>query len=164
MLRRSYLSIWRKYFDVRSEVVNVDILDPFGITTFYGGRRYPAKTSTTVKFIIKGLNHKIIHVHSAYRFVKYFRRVYPFKGIVMHFHGEDVRLAGWNNLKSIIKPSNIVLASTPDLLEGAPDNVIYLPNSVDVEHFKPILSIRRKKQRFILLNICDSRILTGLKK
>jgi glycosyltransferase involved in cell wall biosynthesis len=141
----------RKCYNVKSDVVNINTLDPFNITAFYYGRCYPKRTLTTIKFLVKGLNYKIIHVHSAYRFVKYFRRIYPFKRIVMHFHGEDVRCTGWDNLKQIIRQSNLILVSTPDLLEGAPDNVVYLPNPVDIDHFKPNLNLRREKTALYFL-------------
>jgi len=132
----------RKNYHVKSTVVNINHLDPFNITTFYGGRHYPNTTLTTIKFLMKGLTYNIIHVHSAYRFVRYFKRLYPYKKVVMHFHGEDVRLAGWDNLKEILEKADLILISTPDMLDGAPSNVFWLPNPVDTEHFKPIPSLR----------------------
>jgi len=132
----------RKSYDVKSMVVNIKRLDPYGLTAFYGGRYYEATACTTIRFLMKGLTYDIIHVHSAYRFVKYFKRLYPNKRVVMHFHGEDVRLAGWKNLKEILKKANLVLVSTQDMLDGAPSNVFWLPNPIDMEHFKPMPSLR----------------------
>jgi hypothetical protein len=135
-----YLS---RVYPVKSTVVSISFLDPFNITTFYGGRHYSGSTLTTIKFITKGLTYNIIHVHSAYRFVDYFKKLTPNKAVVIHFHGEDVRLAGWDNLKRIIKKADITLVSTPDLLKGGPKNVFWLPNPVDIEHFKPMPTLRK---------------------
>jgi len=132
-----------KKYPVKSTVVSISRLDPFNITTFYGGQHYPSSTLTTIRFIMKGYSCDIIHVHSAYRFVRYFKRLTPNKAVIMHFHGEDVRLTGWNNLKGITEKADITLVSTPDLLEGAPQNVFWLPNPVDIEHFKPMPSLRK---------------------
>jgi len=133
----------RKNYRVKSTVVSIDYNDPCNITTFYGGQHYPGGTTVTnIRFLMKGLMYDIIHIHSAYHLVKHFKRLYPYKKVVMHFHGGDVRKTGWNNLKDIRKNANLVFVSTPDLLDGAPNNVLWLPNPIDIELFKPMPSLR----------------------
>lgn len=133
----------RKHYNVKSAVVNLKSLDPYNLTKFYGGRDFSNTTLTTIGFVLKGLTYDIIQVHSAFRFVKYFKRVYPQKSVVMHFHGEDVRLVGWRALREILGKANLTLVSTPDMLKGAPKSVYWLPNPVDTGHFKPVPNLRK---------------------
>ncbi len=133
----------RKKYNVESTVVNLTPLDPYNLTEFYGGRDFSNTTRTTIRFVLKGLTYDIIHVHSAYRFVKYYKRVFPHKNVVMHFHGEDVRLAGWAALEKILERADLALVSTPDMLEDAPKSVRWLPNPIDTEHFKPVPNVKK---------------------
>lgn len=122
--------------------MNVKSLDPWNITSYYGGQIYLATTLTTIRFLVKGLGHDIVHVHSAYRYVLYFKRLYRQRKVVMHFHGEDVRLKGWDALRQVTERADLTLVSTQDLLKGAPQDVFWLPNPIDIEHFKPMPSLR----------------------
>lgn len=56
------------------------------------------------------------------------------KRFVLHYHGTDIR-GKWEERK-FWRMADLVLVSTPDLLEGAPDSVCHLPNPVDVELFR----------------------------
>ena len=124
-------------------MVNLKPLDPYNLTKFYGGRDFSNTTLTTIGFVLKGLTYDIIHVHSAFRFVKYFKRVYPRKSVVMHFHGEDVRLGGWRALRDILDKANLKLVSTIDMLNGAPKSAHWLPNPIDTGHFKYVPNLRK---------------------
>ncbi len=89
----------------------------------------------------------------AYRKSK--RKKIPF---ILHCHGSDVRLVATEGLKKlplhhrlisshIRKRADIVLLSTPDLMEMATG--LYLPNPVDLELFKP--KETEKSEKILLL-------------
>lgn len=71
----------------------------------------------------------IIHVHSGIQWLKYYRGFYPGKKLIIHLHGSKIR-GRWLKEPEIYFADGI-LVSTPDLLEGAPEGTVYLPNPVD---------------------------------
>jgi hypothetical protein len=79
--------------------------------------------------------YDIIHVNSDFRLAKRLKTAYPDKKVVLEYHGSDAR----GNHKHIREPYEIgldkILVSTVDLYDyvyGAE----WLPNPVDIEHFK----------------------------
>lgn len=95
-----------------------------------------------IKAILKSIFYKIIHVNSAYKMVKMIKILFPWKKIIIHYHGTDIR-GRWNDMRKYWETADTILVSTPDLLEGAPEKAIYLPNTVDTDIFKPILEHRK---------------------
>ena len=73
----------------------------------------------------------IIHVHSGIKWLMYYRMFYPGKKLIIHLHGTKIR-GRWSQEPEVFLADGI-LVSTPDLLEGAPDGTMYLPNPVDEE-------------------------------
>lgn len=74
--------------------------------------------------------------------VKMIKTLFPWKKIIIHYHGTDIR-GGWNDMRKYWEPADSILVSTLDLLEGAPEKAIYLPNTVDTDIFKPILGLMK---------------------
>jgi len=70
------------------------------------------------------------------------KTIYPWKKIVLHYHGTDIR-GRWKEKRKYWSRADLIIVSTQDLLEGAPENAHYLPNPVDTELFKPIPELRR---------------------
>lgn len=91
--------------------------------------------------IIKSLKYKIIHINSVYKIAKIIKILFPWKKVVIHFHGTEIRRR-WHEMKIFWEHADIILVSTPDLLEGAPKKAKYLPNMVDTDIFKPNLKNR----------------------
>ena len=54
--------------------------------------------------------------------------IYPRKKIVLHLHGSIIR-GRWH--EEDLSKADLILVSTPDLLDGAPEGTLYLPNPVD---------------------------------
>lgn len=87
-------------------------------------------------FVLRSLwncrNADIIHVHGAFRVYPILRQAFPLKKFIMHWHGSKIR-DKWDDLSHINEDADLVLISTPDLFEGSPEYVNYLPNPVDEE-------------------------------
>lgn len=114
--------------------------DFYGFTTFGKTSMLPSKL-----FAVKVLSiipkADIVHIHSLHRLVPIIRRIYPKKPIVLHYHGSEIR-GKWKSKEMYWIYADAVLVSTPDLLAGAPRHVIYLPNPVDTELFRPMPEYR----------------------
>lgn len=107
----------------------------------------------------------VIHVHSRADMVPILRKRFgDSKVIVLHYHGTDIRglrkyslphrsIASDIAIMAIYtarriknrstnpqaqKMADRVVVATPDLLELAPPMSVYVPNPVDVDHFRPI--------------------------
>lgn len=74
----------------------------------------------------------IIHIHSYDGVLPILKLIYPHKKFVLHYHGTEIR-DKWDQRRHIYKLADQILVSTPDLLEGAPPDVEYLPNPVDYD-------------------------------
>ncbi len=126
-----------RLYGTESMIIMRRIFDPFKFLEW--GYLFD---DTSKKFIIRALflarKFDLIHIHDVDHplFLYALRRLYPKKPIVLHYHGTSIRNR-WKEKKDRLKNVNAIIVSTPDLLEGAPENVIYLPNPIDTELFKP---------------------------
>jgi len=114
--------------------------DKFGLTT-YGEVLDVSAKRFILKVLLMARKYDVIHVHFLDRIVPLLKLLYPWKTIILHYHGE-IR-GRWSERRKYWRWADILLVSTPDLLEGAPDHAIYLPNPVDTELFKPMPKLRR---------------------
>ena len=83
-------------------------------------------------------DYQIIHVHSLYKVIPELRKRYREKKLVLHYHGSEVR----RDLKDSVQQQaeeacDSIIGSTKDLERYAGTNMIYIPNPVDTDHFKP---------------------------
>jgi len=101
--------------------------------TYYGD-----VISGDIRFVLSALwrarRYDLLHVHYQDRLVRYLRMRYRRKPIVMHYHGTDIR-GRWDERRKYWSMADAVLVSTPDLLNGAPEGVVLLPNPVDTSLF-----------------------------
>jgi hypothetical protein len=74
----------------------------------------------------------IIHIHSYDWILPILKVIYPHKKYVLHYHGTEIR-GNWAKRRHLYRLADQVLVSTPDLLEGAPYHVKYLPNPIDYD-------------------------------
>ena len=86
-----------------------------------------------LKVLLKVPHVDIVHIHTHDRFVKLVKALR--KPVVLSYHGSDIR-GRWQEKQGRWSHADALTVSTRDLLEGAPDHVIYFPNPVD-ESFKP---------------------------
>lgn len=99
---------------------------------------YPLHTKLTVFKIaqkIRKINPDIVHAHYC-RYPAY-AALLSRKPYIIHCHGTDIRhgINFWQGM--CLRKSKITLVSTPDLLEFL-SNAVWLPNPIDMEHFKPL--------------------------
>ncbi|NHK32399.1 MAG: hypothetical protein FK730_13680 [Asgard group archaeon] len=91
------------------------------------------------KFVMRMLlyarKYQIIHIHSIDIVVPYLRKLYPKKKIILTYHGTDIRSI-WEERKKYWTKADVVSVATIDLMENAPEGIIYSPNPVDRELFE----------------------------
>ncbi len=126
-------------FGTESKVMARKAADRVGLTTY--GVAYP---DGPARFFFRALSMArladIVHVHSLDRMVPWVKRLYG-KPVVMHYHGTDIE-GRWTEKRGRWKTADYVAVSTPNLLEGAPDSAVFIPNPVDTDLFKPAGSDR----------------------
>ncbi|MHA2213067.1 MAG: glycosyltransferase [Candidatus Thorarchaeota archaeon] len=77
----------------------------------------------------------IVHVHSQDHVVSRIKRTFPRMPVVLTYHGTDIRNR-WNDRQKEYENADLVTVSTIDLLEGASEDTMHIPNPVDTEHFR----------------------------
>ena len=117
--------------------------DRYGLTIYGEALNVSAKVFK-FKTLLMSRKYDIIHVHSLDEIIPILKLLYPKKKVIIHYHGTDTR-GKWKERKNYWEKADRVLVSTPDLLQGAPNHVIYLPNPVDTELFKPMPELRRPR-------------------
>lgn len=108
--------------------------DRVGLTTF-GTAYQDGAARFFLRALVMARSPDIIHVHSLDRIVPWVKAVYG-KPVVMTYHGTDIE-GRWEEKRNRWRKADYVAVSTPNLLEGAPDSVVHIPNPVDTDIFKP---------------------------
>jgi glycosyltransferase involved in cell wall biosynthesis len=120
-------------FDTQSKVITRRAADRVGLTTY--GVAYP---DGAARFFLRALDMarsaNLVHVHSLDRVVPWLKRLYG-KPVVMHYHGTDIE-GRWGEKEGRWKKADFLAVSTPNLLEGAPNSAVFVPNPVDTDLFK----------------------------
>lgn len=131
----SILAKYQRKLGHEAEVIKRGGFDCYGIEEFYGTTIYRCRASKWYYYAVKKCREfDIIHVHSLSGLVPFIR-----KPKVLHFHGDDLRQAGfWRSIRNYIarKLVDRVLVATPDLLSVLAD-AEWLRNPVDMEHCYP---------------------------
>ena len=121
-------------FGTSSKVITRRAADRVGLTAY--GTAYP---DGPTRFFLRALwlarSADIVHVHSLDRIVPWVRMLYS-KPVVMHYHGTDVE-GRWREKATRWGKADYIAVSTPNLLEGAPPNAVYVPNPIDTDLFRP---------------------------
>jgi glycosyltransferase involved in cell wall biosynthesis len=129
-------SILAKYihrlYNIETKVITRAELNPFNIPV-YGDMYYGSAKLFVVKAILLARKYDIIHIHDVDILIPLFKLLYR-KPTIIHYHGGSIR-GKWERRRKFWSKADVIIVSTKDLLEGAPDNAIYLPNPVDTEHF-----------------------------
>jgi glycosyl transferase family 4 len=112
--------------------------DPFGISQFYNEPLLDMDGKAFLKYAMKeAAGYDVVHVHTLYRVIPDLRKKYRDKKLVLHYHGSEARSKQDDPLKAEAESkADVVLGSTDDL-KGFVDNIAYVPNPVDTEHFAP---------------------------
>jgi len=142
-----------KLYGVDCNVLTRKELDVFKFGAYY----WHVTTYTTGRvrrFALTMLKHAlkcdIIHVHTWDKCLPYLRKTFPKKKIVIHYHGGDIR-GQWARKEERYKHADMIVVSTPKLLDGKPDdyNIRWIPNPVDINHWKRGTDYRPKSALYI---------------
>ena len=118
--------------------------NPFGIFEFYGEPQLEVDGKSFIKKAIgEARDYDIVHVHSLYKIIPEMRSKYAQKKLVLHYHGSEARKGTKDSVQlDAEQDSNAVIGSTTDLMPYVGNDMIYVPNPVDTEHFKPTVVSR----------------------
>ncbi len=120
-------------FSSESWVITRQASDQFGFTV-YGETLTSGSKWFVLQAVKRARKYDLIHVHALDKIVPLLKRIYSKKPVVMHYAGSMVR-GRWDSRKKYWNKANLLLVSTQDLLVGAPNNAIWLPNPVDTDLF-----------------------------
>ena len=131
-------SVIAKYMDrlfgTESLVVHRRVFDPYGFTA-YGELWDCGAKMFALKCLWLARKFDVVHVHSFDKLVPFLKFFYPWKPVVLHYHGSDIR-GEWSLKQKYWSKADVVLYSTLDLLDAeTPKQAIYMPNPVDTELF-----------------------------
>jgi hypothetical protein len=99
----------------------------------------------------------IIHVHYYDNFVRYIKKLYPKKPVVLHYHGSDIRYQKEEEeRKRNWQEADLVLVSTLDLQRLYPD-FVYLPNPVDSDLFTRKNNFIPRTSLFLQNHCCSNQ-------
>jgi glycosyltransferase involved in cell wall biosynthesis len=112
--------------------------DPFGISQFYGEPLLDMDGKAFLKYAMnKAEGYDVVHVHTLYKIIPDLRKKYRDKKLVLHYHGSEVRGGQSDPFRGEAeKESDAIVGSTQDLKDYV-DGIVYVPNPVDTEHFRP---------------------------
>ena len=121
-------------FGTKSTVITRKGADRVGLTTY--GTAYPEGPARFfARAVWMGRSADLVHVHSLDRVVPWLKRLYA-KPVVMHYHGTDIE-GRWREKEGRWRRADYIAVSTPNLLDGAPSDAVYVPNPVDTDLFRP---------------------------
>ena len=123
-----------RLYQTRSTVITRRAADRVGLTTY--GTAY---AEGTARFFLRAMlmsrGADVVHVHSKDRVVPWVKGVFG-KPVVIHYHGTDIE-GRWEEKRGRWSKADFVAVSTPNLLEGAPRNAVYIANPIDTDIFRP---------------------------
>jgi len=165
-----------------SKVIRHAGYDPFGIFKFYENFVTNVPPKKFKKICVEEAEKvDIIHFHSRPDILLMISKKFgKSKKIILHYHGSDIRgfstkenvhhgpsisdaihkpvwvarrlLKSWKKLNQEAQNiADAIIVSTPDLLDDVP-NAEYLPNPIDIDHFKPDTTFKDgdKKEALII--------------
>ena len=151
-----------RLFPTKSWVVTRSKSDSWGLT-IYGETLKSSAKVFTLRVLLRARNYDLIQVHAVDKLVPWMKRLYPKKPVVMHYAGSNIRQL-WDKRKQYWEKADLLLVSTSDLLEGAPDNAIWLPNPVDTDLFYARAHVRLPKHAFHISHDADDLAIELAKK
>jgi glycosyltransferase involved in cell wall biosynthesis len=139
------------------EVITRHPFDPFGFTEYYGFKYLNCGADPYLKHCFEiAKNYDVIHFHAIDYEVERYRREYPNKKIIVHYHGSDVMKS--DDVKKRLRVQQLtdaIFSSTPDvhdklIREGV--NNTYIPNPIDVDLFKP-MDVEKSERRYLYISM-----------
>lgn len=132
----STLAYYQKRAGYKANVFTVDSLDSFKFSKLYPSQTTVFKNFKTLLVCALAIAkfYDVIHIHYYGNLLKWFKRLFPKKCLVLHCHGSDIRYQK-EAKKHQWERADFVAVSTPDLKYLYSD-FSYVPNPVDTIHFK----------------------------
>jgi hypothetical protein len=173
------LAKYQKLRGHNSKAIMAREYDKYGIGRFYNEFIIETiKEDFIQRSLYEARSADILHIHSRADMVSMFRKEFgTSKKIILQYHGSDVRgikkqklphrsklsdlvvrgIFTYRRIRDIIlrvhlnaqRMADAVIVSTPDLLPLV-SNAFYVPNPVDIEHFKPHILYQKKKKALTL--------------
>lgn len=143
----SIIASYQKFIYEKVHVVSMKRLDKFGISEFYGSELFDGSPLQFYLYVAKIAKHyDVLHVHSLFGCVKWLKLLYPFKKIILQYHGSDLRNTPYNWSKTLAELAcSKVFLTTSDLTQYFRNGGIVVGNPIDINHFKPSDSIKNGK-------------------
>ena len=114
-----------------------------------GSRRLAAAARFSDLVCREARGYDVVHIHVDADLVPLVRKRHPGKAIVLHHHGDRLRMEARASLELCERHADKVLVSTPDLREYGGHE--WLPNPVDTDLFSGRKASRNGKGLYLLL-------------
>jgi hypothetical protein len=139
-----------RYYRTESVVIDRKVFNHFN-HEIYGIAYEGAAKWYYLRCLLMPYKFDIVHIHSLDQLMLPMRLLHFHKPLVMHYHGTKVR-GKWSARQCHWKHADRILCSTDDLLEGAPENTVFLPNLID---FEKIPQVEKKIKKAFFCNVKD---------
>lgn len=143
-----------KYYGIESDVTTMKSHDRFGLTTIGNAYDYGYKRYHLTNFIRSYEGWDILHIHDLDSYLFPFKFMHPWIPKIIHYHGSKIR-RHWGDRKNLWKNADRILVSTPDLLDGAPLDATYIPNTYDDNLFNPEINTNKIPKAFHVSYFAD---------
>ena len=129
-------------YGTKSKVLTTKGADPYHMAKIHS--RFSGKLFLLSAFL-QAYPFDVVWCHYNDRLISPLRRFYGKKVLIMHYHGDDIRIGGWKKSEPFWGRADLIFISTPDLAElpGAPD-VTLVPAPVDTRMFTRPVGITGK--------------------
>lgn len=143
-----------KYYGIESDVTTMKSHDRFGLTCIGNAYDYGYKRYHLTNFIRSYEGWDILHLHDLDSYLFLFKFMHPWIPKIIHYHGTKIR-DHWDDRKNLWKNADRVLVSTPGLLDGAPSNATYIPNTYNDSLFNPEINTNKIPKAFHVSYFAD---------
>jgi hypothetical protein len=134
-----------------SKALMRSIHDPFKMTKYYGQESLDLEGRPFLDYAKKlAVNYGIIHIHGIFEIVPEYKKSFPNKKIVLHFHGSNLTNAkDIDELVRCAKQADKILCATPDLVKILDKQNVeseLLLNPIDTELFEPMPDVPKSNK------------------
>lgn len=130
----SILSHYLRKLGHTSDVVKTQ--DFFGFLSFYNQLKY-MKVDFPECALKKVTEYDVIHIHAKELMPVMIRKLFPSKKIIFSWHGSEARAKNPNKAHMLVHQyCDKVFICTKDLAKYVGNDIEWLPNICDIEHFK----------------------------
>ncbi len=119
--------------------------DPFRISQFHNEPLIDMDKGFLKDVVREASGYEVVHLHTLYKIIPDLRKKYREKKLVLHYHGSEARGTKDDPLRVVAEDkADVILGSTEDL-KNFVENIVFVPNPVDTEHFTPFSQKLKRK-------------------